>query len=639
MEAKKQMKENNVLKKLEHGFYSAESSTAVALLKCFISVWVLSASPVSLLLTGYTMDVPVLKYFFTVSESMDGWGIETVFLFLGLSVIFYLVKDRQKNPGISFLSLVFAVGMVIGQSYDQTGNWDCLFLYGLQTVLAAVTMAGYYLTFKNCILFAGYVFEKKKEILYSTAKTRFGRLIFEEHNFLGPLCLIMLFGLPWIVFYFPGTLQWDAHYQLWMYVGASEKTGHFPVLATQYMGMMLSIGRTVFHSDTAGLFLYNITQFILQALAASYVCNLLARWKTPVIIKVFNLFMWSLYPYFPIYGYTMVKDSMHYIFVLLMTAAMADIISGRKEKIWWKNAILLVGAAGITIFRNDGRYLVIITMIFGILLCKRYWKFFVAALAVCLALVVFTDYIYMPLNGIKKGEVGEMLSIPLQQTARYLKEHYDELTDEETEILSEGFEIPLSSVADVYSPLISDGVKANFVDNPDSEYLKKYFKVWYEQFLKHPDTYIQAFINQTYGYFYPNMRNHGDYLVYLYIGNSDKWHDGYLDMEFGIENDYGRSILAHFIRLTEKLPLFSMLLSPGMYTYILFGCLVYLLNRKNKRNIVILMPGICTLLICIASPVNGYLRYVMPLMAVTPLYIAWCYASVHSETVNGEKYD
>jgi hypothetical protein len=227
-----------------------------------------------------------------------------------------------------------------------------------------------------------------------------------------------------------------------------------------------------------------------------------------------------------------------------------------------------------------------------------------------------------------------MLSIPLQQTARYLKEHYDELTDEEEEILSEGFDIPLSSVASVYSPLISDGVKVNFVDNPDKEYLKKYFRVWFGQLLKHPDTYIQAFINQTYGYFYPDMRNHGDYLVYLFIGNTDKWHDGYLDMEFGIENGYGRALLAQYIYLIEKMPVFSMLLSPGMYTYILIGCFAYLL-QKNRRKIFLLIPGICTLLICIASPVNGYLRYVMPLMAVTPLYIAWCYKAGHTDITSG----
>jgi hypothetical protein len=631
------MKENNVLKRLEHGLHTAESSTAIAFLKCLITVWVLSSSPISLLLNGYIMDVPVAKYFFTVLESMDGWGVEVLFLFIGLGTVFYFVRDRQKQSAVSILSVIFAVATLIGQSYDQTDSWDCIFLFGMQSIFAIVVVIGYYFAYKNCILFVGLILEKKKEILYCTAKTRFGHLIFEEHTFLGSLCVIILLGLPWLIFYFPGTLQWDAHHQLWMYVGATEKTGHFPVLATEYMGILLSIGRTVFHSDTIGLFLYNIIQFSFQAVTASYVCSLLARWKTPMLLKVFNLFMWSLYPYFPIYGYTMVKDTMHYIFVLLMTAALADIISfGDNKAAWWKKLLIVIGGAGITIFRNDGRYLVIITMIFGIVFYKRYWKIFIAALAACLFIVISVDYVYMPANGIRKGEIGEMLSIPLQQTARYLKEHYDELTDEEEEILSEGFDIPLSSVASVYSPLISDGVKVNFVDNPDKEYLKKYFRVWFGQLLKHPDTYIQAFINQTYGYFYPDMRNHGDYLVYLFIGNTDKWHDGYLDMEFGIENGYGRALLAQYIYLIEKMPVFSMLLSPGMYTYILLGCFAYLL-QKNRRKIFLLLPGICTLLICIASPVNGYLRYVMPLMAVTPLYIAWCYKAGHSETFNGEK--
>ncbi|MCH5338324.1 MAG: hypothetical protein J1E03_06045 [Acetatifactor sp.] len=47
---------------------------------------------------------------------------------------------------------------------------------------------------------------------------------------------------------------------------------------------------------------------------------------------------------------------------------------------------------------------------------------------------------------ISQGEIGEMLSIPLQQTARYLKEHYDEITEEEAEVLGRGFTVSLKQV-------------------------------------------------------------------------------------------------------------------------------------------------------------------------------------------------
>lgn len=108
--------------------------------KCFIVLWVLSDDSLSLLLTGYTMEVPIAKYFYTVFNSIDGWGIETIFMALGLGVVFYLVRDRQKNPWISGLSAFFAICTTFGISYAKTNSWDIFLrknLFGLQENLLA----------------------------------------------------------------------------------------------------------------------------------------------------------------------------------------------------------------------------------------------------------------------------------------------------------------------------------------------------------------------------------------------------------------------------------------------------------------------------------------------------------------------
>lgn len=62
------------------------SQGVISSLKCFIAVWALSGDSLSLILTGYRTDVPILKYFFTFLAMLDGWGIENIFYALGYCI-------------------------------------------------------------------------------------------------------------------------------------------------------------------------------------------------------------------------------------------------------------------------------------------------------------------------------------------------------------------------------------------------------------------------------------------------------------------------------------------------------------------------------------------------------------------------
>ena len=614
-------------------------SAAPALLKTLITVWAFSGNSLSKMLSGYSMDVPVAKYVFTLFDFLDGWGIETLFMVLGLGVVFYLVRDRQKSPWVSGISAFFAICTVVGISYSKTDSWDCLFLFNLQFALAFFVMLGYYFAYKNCILFAAYVFERKKHWLREEPVRAIEKLLFLKHPFLGPFLSILVLALPWLIFYFPGTLQWDAHAQLWVFFGdpaAAASAGSHPVILTQVMGGCVWLGRKLFHSDSMGLFLYTGMQFMAQSLTFAYASYLLRKLQAPVIFSWGALLYWAIHPLFPIWGYTMVKDTPFYIFLLLHMVVLMDILIGQKARAsWWQMCLLLVSVAGTVLSRNEGRYVVFITLFSALLLYRKYWKAYLAGIVSCLLLVVAVDNIYMPCRNIAKGNVGDMLSVPLQQTARYLREHYDEVTAEEAAVLQEGFAVGLDEIAASYNPICSDPVKANFQEHPSSSYIGSYFKVWFRQLLKHPDTYIQALLNHTYGYFYPDRHDYLYDFLHLtgvfYIGNSDKRHDDYLDMEFGISDSSGRRILQHFFYLVEKMPVFSMLFSAGFHTWILLGECVYLLAKRRRRAVLFLIPGLFILLLRLFSPVNASVRYMLPVMAMLPVTAAWCYVVTHKE--------
>lgn len=595
------------------------------MIKTLIAAWVLSGDSISLMLTGYATEVPGLKYIFTALEFLDGRGLETLFLAAGLGIVFYLVRDRQRNPWVSGLSAFFAICTVFGISYAKNASWDCIFLFGNQFLLALLVMLGYYFLYKNSILLIGLVLEHRRERLGMRASGRLGSLLFEQHPFAGPLIFLLVTGLPWLIAFCPGTLQWDAHAQLWMAMGVIEQTSYHPVFISDYMAGCVELGRALFHSDSAGLFFYTFPQFMVQSLVFSYVLTVMKRLESPALFRWAALFFWGVFPYFQIWGFTMVKDTPYYIAFVLFVAVIADVLAGGGEKASRQQYVLMAVAAGVmALARNDGRYVLVLSLVAALVCYRGRWKVWGVGLCACIVLLVAEEGIYMPAHGIGKGPTGEMLSMPLQQTARYLREHFDEVTAEEAAVLQEGFEIPLSRIAEGYKPEISDPVKGNFLDHPDTAYLRDYFRVWFAQFTRHPDTYLQAFFNQVYGYFYPGCPNYGDYLTVTYIGNSEHWQDGYMDMRFTLENGYLREILRHTVYVAERMPVISLLYGTGIYTYMLLGAVLYLAAHKKRRELCVLVPELGILFICLLSPVNGYLRYMMPVMAALPVWAAWC---------------
>lgn len=617
----------------------AQTGIISVLLKSFIILYAFSGDSLSLMLSGYSMKVPVVKYFFTVLSFLDGWGVETLFMAVGLTVVCYLVKDRQKAPWVSGLSAFFAVCTVFGISYLKTDSWDCIFLFRLQFVLAVFVGTGYYFAYKNCILFIGYLFEVKGNLLRKEPSNKVERFLFQEHPFAGPLLFILLLALPWLICFCPGTLQWDAHAQLMAFFGAQlarENAGSHPVILTEIMGGCIMLGRSLFHSDSVGMFFYTGMQFTAQSLTFAYASFVLRKLKVPVLFSWGALLYWCVFPLFPIWGYTMVKDTPFYIFVLLLIVTMIDIVrcGGDGDK-WRRPAVFLVSVAGVVLSRNEGRHVVLVTLAAALLLYRKHWKTFLAGMTVCLLLIFLVDRVYMPLNGIQKGNKADMLSVPLQQTARYLREHFDEVTEEEAAILQEGFTESLDVIAAAYSPVCSDPVKDHFCKQPSPDYVKSYFRVWREQFAKHPDTYIQAFINHTYGYFYPDRHDYqyetANLTGVFFLGNSDHRHDEYVDLDVAISDDTGREILMHFFYLTEKMPVVSMLFSAGLYTYILLGGCAYLLAKGKRRAIFFLVPQLFLLLLRIFSPVNASMRYMLAIMVTLPVMAAWCYAAAHGE--------
>lgn len=634
-------KMTGIVKKIDVSIKTRKLSWKIALgIQAFICSFALQNNTLKEVEWGYYVDIPVIKWFFTIFQQLDGRGMEVIFLMSGLACMFYYVKDRpgQKNFWVRGIAAFFGICMVFGKSYNDLGNWNYIFHGRLQFGLACFVFSGYYWVFKNFILFLG-VIADKWIIGRDVPRRKAEKWLFEKHPFLGPLLVIFVCCLPVMISFFPGALQADAQEQFWTYTGAfGVWTEKHPVAVTWLLGQCLHISRTIFGNDGMAIFLYAGPQYVVQWLVFAYGCYIMGRLKAPLLLRWGALVYFAAFPLWQIWGYTVAKDSYYYIFLLLIVLLIIHIFeSGRIY--WWQYVLIAISSVAVTNTRNNGIHVLILFLAAILLLYKKYWKACVmAVICIFLARYVVED-IYVAQKGILPCQTREMLSVPLQQTARYVKEHYDEITEEEMDILSGLFYVEVWELAELYEPELYDPIKYELQDYPTDEALKMYFRVWFAQLCKHPDTYIQAWLNQVYGYFYPNRYNSlGQLGCYYYFGGEQYWRDGQLDFTYAMEYRELRDMFEREADILSRLPLVHMLYSCGFQNYILIGCIIFLLAHKKYKETIILLPSILTVLVCLVSPANAFVRYMLPVMAAMPLNLAWCLYATSLKPSAGENH-
>lgn len=251
-----------------------------------------------------------------------------------------------------------------------------------------------------------------------------------------------------------------------------------------------------------------------------------------------------------------------------------------------------------------------------------------------MSIVIFSVYflisgIIMPALSITPGSIREALSIPFQQTARYIKELGDEVTDEEKETIDKILDYDL--LAEVYEPELSDYVKGTYNESASRAELLDYFKVWFQMFLKHPNVYLEATINNYYAYFYPSPTTFEtySYSVIHYMTLNERLKEVVIT-DFAPSkflNKYG-TVLEEIQEIISYIPGLSIVQSAATYTWTLILWFFYCIRKKRKDSLLSTIPLILMVLVCIASPVNGwYWRYIHPTAVALPGIILLNYFS------------
>ena len=128
--------------------------------------------------------------------------------------------------------------------------------------------------------------------------------------------------------------------------------------------------------------------------------------------------------------------------------------------------------------------------------------------------------------------------------------------------------------------------------------------------MRHPATYLDATLLQTYGYRYPSLDN--DYKQ-EYAGFAMADNNGISATKWLPEG--ARSLAQRIPAIFKAIPGLGHLSYMGIYTWAL------LLRAGRPGRALVAPPGLVLILTCVAVPLNGSMRYGMGVNATLPLLL------------------
>ena len=434
------------------------------------------------------------------------------------------------------------------------------------------------------------------------------------------VCMLPPFLLNW-----PGTLTNDSFEQLLQAQGNMAYSDHHPWAHTMVISLFYNMGYGITQDVYTGIAVYILAQMLLMALAVAYGAAALEEESGRSHCGIFILLAYILYPYHLAYAITMWKDILFSAAVLILTVTVYRILkrpAAEAYKIGKRDMILLfVSGMGTCLLRHNGLYAYILTM-FVIILCmfigvhknkeKRFMPALVGVTAVTLCLAFMVKGPLQSALGVTDVDYALKLTIPLQQVARTICDG-GEISNEDMEMI--GRINTIEYIKNNYIPEGADNMTQWLVAG-DEEYLLdhkgEYLALWIRIGLDNPDSYINAYLEQTKGYYTTMMPQQ-----IAFYGILDN------DMELETKPLCGAHIRIKIDELISKLqdvfPVYGSFYSMGACFLILLWYIGLEILRKRSRVVLSMLPVLTlTLTILIATPLVADLRYAYPLMLCFP---------------------
>lgn len=459
-----------------------------------------------------------------------------------------------------------------------------------------------------------------------------------------PCLAIFAAWIPAFLAFYPGLCSYDAEGYFYQFV-YDTYNNHHPIAYTLIVRIFYYLGEVLFDSYTIGVALFTLVQMLLLAFSMTVFIRTVYRACNRKWLLILLTALFGLHPMNACMSVTMTKDIYFAAGLLLAFSALfAKLFLEETGKLKWSNDFFLIlGLVMVILFRSNGRYCILATLlieIFCIIIFKTKRKTILRMfLSTIIAFVIGMLMVTMIDKATNAQEVDkrEMFSLPAQQIARVVHFHKEELSDETMQQIET---LIWPSSLYLYNQRTARFVKQDVISYEILHYPVKYLKLYLQLFKEYPGDYVNAFLGLYSGFLNPwdesHIRINEDFDGVL----ADDFH--YIQTAFTvtdrfmIDNTPLSGTLHEVYRwyanndIYMKIPIISLLLVPGVYLWVMlysFGILVY--QKKGICCIPCALVFSYFLTFFLGPTVQ--LRYIFPIMICTPGIVLFTLISMRRE--------
>ena len=585
--------------------------------------------------------------------SFEGFSLSMVLIILGVFFLVYWVETRSlpdswKRPAVLVPAAFFALCIVFGSSYEHIGSWNQVFsLADGQLLKSLYVFCAYTALFTYGIRLVYHLLDRCTErpaVVLETAEpgkglVGFFRRCLASHPFWTAFLLLLVAYLPHIIVSWPCVFMGDTWQQIVQAFPELGQTGspyltpdriiksgvyinqHHSVVQTLLIHAFLLLGDGLFHSFNIGIFLYDFLQFLFMLCAFARVLSLLTRKRqaSPGFF-VFYLLYIVLNPLIHNYVFLITKDTLYAGCFLFLLCGLFRALQGERSRGVFCE--ILLSSIGMLVFRNEARFLLLFAFLVMALLYPPVRK---QALGLAAGVLVFSGlvfYLLFPALGFTPSSRREAFSEPMQQVTRCVRDHREDVTEEEWQAIDRVLEA--DNIVDLYNPTNADPVKATFREAATSEDIVAFLKTWLGMVVRHPDTCLQAFLHHYYTYFYP-----GNTRMYHYYYSYSELNINYLN-QFLAPLGKSISLPSWSAKLRKNIdqvwdgglsefPLFSFMMTAPVYFWAVILLVGWVIRRRCRTAVTLLVCPVLLMLFLLVGPTSGdYGRYLLHVVCGLP---------------------
>lgn len=572
-----------------------------------------------------------------LSCSIEDYSIAGILAVLFCVVLYrYAFSQRKLKRHEWVLGVLMALTFVFGRAFEEFGTTAVLVTGLVQMVKTLVSLTGGCLFFPQLIKGVEcYVAEhvRPESGFELSDAVRYRQVIFAF--------IVIVWSVTYIAF-FPGVFQGDTEDIIYMSYNyhttladsvvrideGSMWVDHHSVFYTVLLGAFVKSARALCGNENAGIAVYSAVQGFFMAWVLAYSLYKLKAYKVCPLIRTCLAVFYAFFPWIPRYAFMATKDTLFAGFLMLYILLFMELAHELGDR-FRGSAVLRLVLYSVLMFllRKNGLYVCILSIPFLLLLNKKWLKPLAVALVCLFAVKYAYSNVLLPACHIPDGSMSAALTVPLQQTSRYLHYFPDEVTQEEREAIDRV--VRYDSLAATYEANRSDYAKGCWRREADGSDFAAYMKVWAKMLVRRPLTYVAATANSNHGYFYPVVMELSDFEKasdgsYQNI-NRDQYFDFHPADNLLTQN--ARTVLRVCDKFLERMPLINLMCTSACYVWILVFVWTACIAGHDRKLLMPVVVLLMLMLTIITGPCNGnvYHRFTYPVAMCVPVVAAFAF--------------